>query len=196
MRKTIVFLTLVMLAGCAKQEPPPETKKGLSGADNDSPIIISDTTTIMDARKKPETTATHGKGFGKGSKNKYTVHDKSAGDKDDYQPACLVFSSSTVPVQIPDGTTSWQITYPFGGSSEILVSWSEPGDLNGDARDITLDKNFTKKGNDLAMPFELTEMSFSEDPTPVKANGVTIHYCPVGPNGQKCILNGVDPCHP
>src|ERR1017187_434335 len=45
MRKTILFLTLLLLAGCGKKEPS-ETKMPPSRADNDSPIIISDTPTL------------------------------------------------------------------------------------------------------------------------------------------------------
>ena len=48
---------------------------------NDSPIVVSDTTGIFKRHPKPESSATHDGGFGQSTKG-YTVHDKSPGNKD------------------------------------------------------------------------------------------------------------------
>ena len=181
MRKTIPFLTLLLLAGCSK-------KVGIL-SNNDSPIIISDTTTVPTAKDNegPQTTAEHDKVFGN-AKNKYTAHDKSAGDKDDYRPGCLVFPASTVP--IPTSAQSFKVTYTASDNSTgILVTWAEQGDADGDAGDITMGPGFSAPPpppppgpvKKITKGMKVTSMDWSIDggsATTVTANGVIVRYCP------------------
>ena len=165
-------------------------------SNNDSPIVISDTTGILSGAPKPKSTATHGKGFGKNANNRFTVHDKS-GNKDDYRPACLEFPSGKV--KIPADAESFLITYTASdGTSGTLLSWSENADAYVKAGDITFGQGWVKSGNDITLAVKVVSMDWSIDggsSTQVDVNGalalVTIHYCP----GGKCTdANGNDLC--
>jgi hypothetical protein len=167
-------------------------------SNNDSPIVVSDTSTrLLTVPSKPETTVTHGTSFGKNAQNRFTVHDKSAGNKDDYRPCCLVFPSSKVP--IPAKASSFQITYTASdGSSGILMTWTDTTDSSGDAGDITFGNSFISSGNGITLAVKMVSMGWSIDGgsvTQVNANGaatlVIVHYCP---NGRCTDTNGKDPC--
>jgi hypothetical protein len=163
-------------------------------SNNDSPITVNDTSTIFNSRSHPQTSVAHGKGFGKNAKNHFFIHDKENG-KDTYRPACLLFSSGKVP--IPASAQSWQITYPSGGGTAILMSWSEQGDANGDAGDITFGSGFISSGNTITLALQLTTVYWSIDgggATSVTVNRgtvVIVRYCPNG----KCVdSDGTDLC--
>jgi hypothetical protein len=166
-------------------------------SNNDSPIVVSDTTGIFGGHPKPNSTVAHGNGFGKNAHNRFIIHDKSPGNKDDYRPACLDFSPANK-VPIPAGAGSFQINYTdSGGSSGILMTWSENGDSNGDAGDITFGSGFISSGNNITLAVQVVSMDWSIDggsSTQVQASGptlVTVHYCP----GGKCKdAAGNNPC--
>jgi hypothetical protein len=148
--------------------------------------VVTDTTGILGGSPKPKSTVTHGKGFGKNANNRFIVHDKSAGNKDNYRPACLEFPSGKV--KIPAGAGGFLIVYTASdGSSGVLVSWSASGDANGNAGDITFGQGWVKSGNDITLAVKVVSMDWSidgESSTQVDVNGalalVTIHYCPGG----------------
>ena len=169
----------------------PKNEKILSN--NDSPIVITDTTGIFGGRKKHKSAAAHDNGFGQSTKG-FTVHDKSPNNKDDYRPACLEFSNSNK-VPIPADAESFEITYTASNdSSGPLICWSASGDSKCDAGDITFGRGFISSGANITLDVEVKSMAWSIDegtPTSVPASGVTVHYCP----GGKCTdSSGKDLC--
>jgi hypothetical protein len=207
MRKTILFLTLLFLAGCNKQ-PPPEVKVGPAGSDNDSPIIISDTTTIPTTKgtKGSQTMVEHVAPPGNpehfhwdASTKSFLVHDKENNGNDTYRPACLVVPSHTPTiVPIPATAKNFQVLFRDAGTPKIkvlLMTWEDG------AKDIRMSDGFampsTTDTTKITKPMQVKSFYWTidgKDHLPLQASPgelVTVHYCPTGKN---CILKGIDPC--
>jgi hypothetical protein len=208
MKKTILLLPLILLPAFGQNKVP----KG--GADNDSPIIVSDSSTNpLPTTKGPQTTAerehTKGEQYFKQGAHKATVHDKEnlggANEKDSYRPACLVFSSITKPIQIPTAATSWSIVYIEGSKEVALMNWAaSTGDIVLEGFNVSSTKAISAvKIKDKKMKVRIGDQD--PNPTTVSDGGsdplIKVHYCPSGPckycqnpdaNGN-CDLP-VDPC--
>jgi hypothetical protein len=216
MRKTILFLTLLLLAGCGKKEPS-ETKMPPSRADNDSPIIISDTPTLPGTKDRTNgTMVEHVAPSGNPehfhtnpSTGRFFVHDKekpaSGGGKDTYRPACLVVPAHTPPIiPVPATATSMQIFFADAGNNEVLnLTWSDA--LSGAyvAKDVPMNSG----GFSYISPTDKTKIvkpmqvdhftwTFDQQPQhpPITASPGTlleVRYCP---KGQCTDVGGKDLC--
>ena len=211
MRKTITFLTLLLLAGCGKKEPA-EAKKAPAGADNDSPIIISDTSTnLMKDPANPKTTASRAKV--KGGNPYFRVDDNVAGKwhvhdnegkidgTDNYRPRCLDFPSGTY--TIPKKAETWEILFYKSASDTtpvLTVNWTDHHDGKPDRGHIKLLDGLTSPDNSLTLTkaLQVNYMTWSigggqlnketRSGTPL----VTVHYCPSG----DCTKDNGDPYCP
>ena|ERR1017187_3470560 len=210
MRKTILFLTLLFLAGCYKQ-PPPEVKVGPAGSDNDSPIIISDTTTQRPDQSKPGTTPTVTPGTNISHKNRESnghwhkdtgqktnnVHDTDAHDT--YRPACLEFSHPSKHIVPIDAAKPWHIVFDNTSGKAFSMTWDVK------TRDVVIDQDgFSDPGGgtEIDGAMQVTQIKGMVDtlpvsggvaltPPPAKRPLVTVHYCP---NGQCVDENSKDKC--
>jgi hypothetical protein len=182
-----------------------------TGADNDSPIIITDASTgiLKDpAGQKAQNPLTMiRRGYVANGNtlfaptarpNTYAVHDKesTAGHPDTYRAACFTFPGGS-PVPIPANTASWQLTFS-AGAGKLTVNWnrngvpghSGPGDIAIEAPILYF------SNNELSYGSEITSWTWQIDnttsPAIQAARGelATIHYCP----GGVCSYSGSNPC--
>src|ERR1039457_4722434 len=108
MRKTILFLTTLILAGCGSQRQASDDNK----SNNDSPIVIGDTSIpFLKAPDKDETSIWHKAAPGNQNQHHHAnadghfyFHDKENGK--DYQAACFVFASQPKPPILIDPTAT------------------------------------------------------------------------------------------
>jgi hypothetical protein len=210
MRKTILLLPLVLLPAFGQNKAP----KG--GADNDSPIVVSDSTNPLPTTKGPQTTAVRehprGNQHFKTVNNGAAVHDKEnpgagAGEKDSYRPACLVFSSSTDPIKIPATAKTWSVVYLEGSNEVPLMSWAaSSGDIALEGFNVSgtsATAAITIKNKDMKVRIGDND----QNPTMVNAGAsdplLKVHYCPGGkctycknPDAKGNCPSGDDPVDP
>src|ERR1035438_8050218 len=155
MLKTILFLPLLLLAGCPKEAP--QTR-----ADNDSPIIISDTPTLpLSGTPTSETTVTRGLHnhllFGLSLHGFVYVHDRDNGQ--DLKPGCLVLPSGTI---VPlDKAKKWKVSFQ-DANSELSIAWGSAADQDAEG-DIMMHPLGLKASTDMkkiSHPVQMTKMTW------------------------------------
>src|ERR1017187_1764597 len=219
MRKTILFLTLLLLAGCKEQPPAGALKVGPAGPDNDSPIIISDTTTVPTTKntKGPGTQITRMNVVGSNpyfhepTPKNFRVHDLEDPDgakKDTYRAACFDFPSGKIP--IPPTATKWRILFEDAGGEKLRMTWADhkDPDADGDPLDIALHPDLESSPDKkiLSKAVTVAKMTWSIDGGPATivppsgvtlspgATLVTVHYCSNRPCSLTVDNKQVDPC--
>ena len=210
MRKTILFLipTLLMLPVFGQNKPPRRTPPGKGN--NDSPIVVSDTSTRTP--KAPGTTLRRDNVTGKNHHfypnvaNQFTVHDKQnfgeSGEKDNYRPLCLEFGPPMVPKNLQQlgGAKSWSVIFLAGKTVVLSMKWDDPT-ISGSKADVALTGNLTidTAQTILQAGLQVTQMNWTitpgaggsssgsvtppPPPVPNPPDGVpllTVHYCPNG----------------
>jgi hypothetical protein len=186
----------------------PENERVLNN--NDSPIVVSDTSTpiiigVTSATPKdsakPETTVCHQAATGnvhfqKNADNRYYVHDKENGN-DTYRPAWLVVPSRQ-PFALAQAN-SWDVVFTDVDTNPVLtMTWAKGAEGHRGAGDITLDSigfSGPAGGTKIAKGVLATAVNWDIDgkTDSVKlARGfvVTVNYCP---NGQ-CPGAAANPC--
>jgi len=168
MRKTVVFVTAAVLAGCSGQ-------KARDGGNDDQPIIVANGGTT-----DPLVRAAKAGGAGKGSTitTNSTIQDHYYVKETGKRGGCLDFDAGTfVP---PSNTKSWsarfystsgpgEFTVSSGDNNQVdLPSGASPGSTSG-----TLAENIGFDHVDLTIDAH-GPITVPENPT---GSQVTIHYC-------------------
>jgi len=192
MLRTILLCTLLLLAGC-------QAFRKTSGSDNDSPIVIADTSNILKTDHKAPLTIDRQKVSGsnkpyqKTPDGKVYFHDRSGFlGLTHHAASCLVLDTGA-PILL-GRAKSWNITFRDAGQAVLSFDWN-----NGD-KDValTIPSPNTINGEYLTVQAKFNTVEWTIDPTPggpttggpTTSYTATIHYCPKG----NCILNGNDPC--
>jgi hypothetical protein len=168
-------------------------------ADNDSPIIISDTSTGPLDAKKPRTriwhkaaSGNHDEHFHKNADNHFFVHDKQDGNGPDLLAGCLVFASLPKPIGIPASAKTWEIFFEDAATTPLFsLLWvgektgnKEKGDItviaNGAENDTSDKKNVFLSVNVAKMRWQIDQGPISSPIDPYNTGLVTVHYCPGG----------------
>jgi hypothetical protein len=202
MRKTFLLLPLMLIPAFGQNN-------GMKrGADNDSPIVVSDSSTRpLPKTKGSQTTAKRefprgNQYFKQAAQKKATVHDKDAGPGEKYRPACLTFMSNTPPIVFPAAASSWKIDYVEGTNEVPLMHWE------ASTGDITLEGftvNATYATADLSLLNKKLNVTIDDVAHPVSVGGskqvLKVHYCPDGvchycqnPDANGNCRSPIDPC--
>ena len=180
--------------------------------DNDSPIIIGDTTTgIMTGRLTPETKISRDKvqsnnqHFQTKAGNMHYVHDKEkqpvGSDKDSYRAACLVPQSGGR-VDLAKAA-DWEVSFKDSfGNLVLLLTWPDPSNNPNEKGIINIGppgwiadanrENLTKANEVDSMQWTINGHAYPLVKTS-RGELIRVHYCPDG----KCKLeDDSDPCNP
>jgi hypothetical protein len=201
MKKTIILLTLLTLVGCAKKHPYKKKPLGNGGSDNDSPIIVSDSSTgflktgdkmaaITVGRENVNTWSDPFDDDGAGG---YKIHGTTApifGSH--YQGTCVQgLDDKGNDVRVPlTKNKPWTVDFQ-NGSVSVFTVHDDKGDDNEalDPKGATLDySDADDTGNTLitgSIPKAFTKAVVTSQSTtttiyPLGNTYITIHYCPKG----------------
>jgi hypothetical protein len=179
-------------------------------ADNDSPIIISDTSTGPLDAKRPRTRiwhkaapGNHDEHFHKNADNHFFVHDKENGNGPDLRAGCFVFASlPNQPIRIPASAKTWEIFFEDAATAPLFsLLWVDEETGNQKKGDITVAANGAeydqsdKKNIYLAVKVAKMKWQIDQGPIsslidPYNTGLVTVHYCP----GGQCTDGNNDLC--
>ena len=206
MQKTIRLLPLLLLARCSTSQvnPPPAGKL----TNNDSPIRVTDTTTILNGARTQVIKVDHEKLQQYRKSKRFFVHNQDPSGNDTHQAVCIVITSPPSTRKLVDliGANNWEIHFAGSGTDQLpailadhQVGEKKKGDIAFDTDGFSLatDKlSISKAATVDTLKWKVDSTSGSSPLTVSPGWKVTIHYCPVGPDGRpKCSVN-VDPCHP
>ena len=168
-------------------------------AGNDSPIIISDTSTGPLDAKKPRTRIwhkaapkNHDEHFHKNADNHFFVHDKEDGNGPDLRAGCFVFASLPQPIPIAASAKTWEIFFEDAATTPLFsLRWVDDDTGNKKKGDVTVVANGAendqsdKKNVFLAAKVAKMKWQIDQGPisTPIDPGGdglVTVRYCPGG----------------
>jgi hypothetical protein len=201
MKKTTTIIALLALAGCSGKKQG--GMKPFSGSDNDSPIIISDTSTgtlgnpppqaINAIKVERQNVNFWSKPFYDDGNGHYQIHGNGTLWLSRYKAACVEVAGSPLTPLAKD--TPWSLN--FLDSGQVAFTIQDGGDNNSaiDPKGAPLqqpDSNTLITSTSPKTFQQVVVTSGSQKTEPLSATVVTVHYCP---NGQ-CAASNIDPCKP
>jgi hypothetical protein len=205
MKKTIILLTLLALSGCGKKHPYKHKPLTGSGSDNDSPIIVSDSSTTILKTGDRMAAITIGRQninlwsdpFNDDGNGGYQIYGRTAFNLYHYQGTCvqgLDAMGKDVRVSLTKNKP-WMVDFQDAGSVSVFTIHDDKGDdYEGlDPKGATLGySDADETGNTLitgGMPKAFTKAVVTSDGkvTPIMPivdglgnSYMTVHYCPKG----------------